>query len=357
MGMGHYERILIQWLDEVTSRDQWRFDITFDGRGSADTLQGQCPGIGRADLLGFSTQRLARLPWPVARAAMHLRGARAGADLYHSLSLSFPAPPAKPAVYTIHDLPPARFPDEGSVPRWAKRAAAAAAAIVTPSQFAKNELVELLDLPAHRVHVIPNGCEHDMFHPGVAAASEAERTAKGVRGPFLLYAGGFTRRKNVRSLLTAWSGLASRYPDLTLALVGPAEQLGAIVAESNPSRVVVVGYLDHAVLRGWMKASVALVFPSIYEGFGLPPLEAMALGVPVVAVRAGALPEVVGDAGILAEDGTPDALRAAIGQVLDDPSVTARLAAAGPRQAAGFSWEQHARSVLHVYRAVLDGAV
>jgi glycosyltransferase involved in cell wall biosynthesis len=353
--MGHYERLLIQWLDRVDRGREWGFDITFDGRGSGDSLQGQCPGVETADLLGFSTLRLARLPWTFARAAMRLGGSRSRADLYHSLALSFPAPPGKPAIYTIHDLPPARFPDEGRVPRWAKRAAAAAAAIVTPSQFAKKELIELLEVPEQRVHVIPNGCEHDIFHPGVAAASESELAARGVHGPFLLYAGGFTRRKNVRSLLTAWQGIAAQYPDLTLALVGPAEPLAAIVGESAPPRVVVVGYLDHAILRNWMKASVALVFPSIYEGFGLPPLEAMALGVPVIGVRAGALPEVVGDAGALADDGSPEALRTAVRQVLDDPSQAARLAAAGPRQAAKFSWEQHAGSVLNVYRMVLDG--
>jgi glycosyltransferase involved in cell wall biosynthesis len=354
MGMGHYERLLIQWLDRVTDRSRWRFDITFDGRGNGQELQANCAGVSRADMLGFSTLRLARLPWALTRAAMTLGAGRSDADLYHSLALSFPAPQGKPAVYTIHDLPPARFPDEGTVPRWARRAVATAAAIITPSQFAKDELIELLDLPPDRVHVIYNGCEHDIFHPGIEPASSDDLAARGVGGPFLLYAGGFTRRKNVRSLLAAWSGIAGQYPDLTLALVGPTEQLSAIVAETNLPRVKVVGYLDHAVLRGWMKASVALVFPSIYEGFGLPPLEAMALGVPVIGVRAGALPEVVGDDGVLAEDGSPDALRTAIKRVLDDPALTARLAAGGPAKAARFSWEQNARSVLKVYESVLE---
>jgi alpha-1,3-rhamnosyl/mannosyltransferase len=132
-------------------------------------------------------------------------------------------------------------------------------------------------------------------------------------------------------------------------MVGPADQLRPMAQRSNAPRVVVVGYLEHSLLRAFMKAAYALVFPSIYEGFGLPPLEAMALGVPVVAVKAGAIPEVVADAGVLADDGSVESLRAAVRALLEQPALVEQLKTAGPRRAAGFSWQRHAELMLALY--------
>ena len=354
MGMGQYERLLIHSLLEETAGEGWRFDVRFAGRAPEGGVEASAlaPGLAGAAFEGYSPGRLARLPWGAALAAITLSQNQPPPDLYHSLALDYPAPAGRPAVYTIHDLPPARFPDEGTLPRWAGRAARSARAILTPSAFAKRELVELLSLPEAVVHVVPNGYEREAFHAGVAPADAPLLAARGIPGPFLLYSGGGTRRKNVAALLQAWAELAPDYPDLTLALAGPAGPLGALAEAAHAPRVAVLGYLERDMLPRVLKAATALVYPSIYEGFGLPPLEAMALGVPVVAVRAGAVPEVVGDCAVLSESGDPNALAAAIRSLLDDADLAASLSRRGPAQAGLFSWAAHARQVTEIYEQV-----
>ena len=354
MGMGHYERLLIESLAASGAVESgWRFDIRFAGRVPRAALEvSEETGLTGATCEGYSPDRLADLPWPVARTILGLTHRLPPPDLYHSLSLAYPPPAGRPAVYTIHDLPPARFDDEGRLPRWAKDAAKSASAIFTPSEFAKSELVTLLDLPPERVHVVPNGYECDVFRPDVAAADPAALAAYGIHGPFLLYVGGFTRRKNIRALLAAWEQVAPHFPDLSLVLAGPAGPLAALAAESAAPRVVAAGYMDRAALPGVLKAATALVYPSIYEGFGLPPLEAMALGVPVVAVRAGAVPEVTGECAVLAEDGSAESLAGALQALLEDSDLAAALRQNGPARASRFSWAGHAAQVLDVYSRV-----
>jgi alpha-1,3-rhamnosyl/mannosyltransferase len=357
MGMGHYERLLIHHLIQQAqdSQDGWKFSVTFDGRNPEQPVEPSSiePGLESVDFVGFSTARFSKMPWPLTRAAMTQRFRKSKPDLYHSLALGYPPPDNAPVVFTIHDLPPARFPDEGTVPSWAKQAAQAAQAILTPSEFAKRELVELLQLKEDRVHVIYYGCEHDRFHPDVAPADAETLAQHGITTPFLIYVGGFTQRKNVRNLLAAWKILEPRHPDLSLVLVGPTDQLQAIAQEAALPRVIVSGYMDRNTLPGVLKASTALVFPSTYEGFGMPPQEAMALGVPVVAVRSGgAIPEVVGDAGILAENGLPDSIAASVQHLLDDNDLAQKLKVEGPKQVQRFSWPKHAQEVMAVYKSM-----
>ena len=358
MGMGHYERLLIQHLGRVAPKeeDDWRFDMTFEGRNPSVPLDVAAldATLSHADFLGFSTARLAGLPLAAVQTLLNLRSA-SSPDIVHSLALSFPLPTRAPGVFTIHDLPPARFDDEGQLAPWAKKAAQRARFVMTPSEFAKRELVELLNLPDEKIVVIPYGCEHDRYHPGVAPADENQLKEWGIEGDFLLYAGGFTRRKNVAALLEAWKLIAPDYPDLSLVLAGPQARLSALADAATAPRVLPIGYVAFEQMPGLMKAARALVFPSIYEGFGLPPLEAMALGVPVlISAQGGATPEVVGDAGAVAADGSADALAQALRQLLGDEALRERLKSAGPQRAQMFDWDAHARAVLEVYRRALD---
>ncbi|MBE7209729.1 MAG: glycosyltransferase family 4 protein [Gluconacetobacter diazotrophicus] len=356
MGMGHYERLLLDGLRALDEAEGWEFRVTFDGRAKR-----RRPKVNRAaddpfagaSSLGFSSSRLRRLPLPLNRAVTGLLLGGRRPDLCHLLALSLPAPSGVPYVVTVHDLPPLRFADEGALPSWAARSARGARAIITPSEFGKREIVELLGVPGDKVHVVANGCPHDAFHPAVAPAGPDALARLGIGGPFLLYVGGFTRRKNVPALLQAWRQVAPSHPELSLVLAGPADRLRALAEQHPAPRVKVAGYLDHATLPGVMKAAAALVVPSIYEGFGLPPLEAMALGVPVVAVRGSAITEVVGDAGILAENGDADCLAAAIHWLLEDSELAAGLRARGPRRAERFSWSDHTRQVLGLYQQIL----
>lgn len=360
MGMGHYERLLVLHLMLESQREQWQFDFTCDGRVTSDEIRADAsmhPDFESVDGLGFATVRLFDFPYPLARAVMNRRLAKRTTvppDLWHSLALSFPAPGGRPAILTIHDLPPARFSDEGRLPKWGKQAARAADLIITPSEFGKREIVELLRVDPAKVHVVLNGLEHDRFNLQVPVADAATLSKLGINGGFLIYAGGHSQRKNVPALLEAWKTVAPRHPDLSLLLAGP-QGLQTLAKESGAPRVVAPGYIERERLPGVMRAARALVLPSIYEGFGLPPTEAMAMGVPVIATRAGgAVPEVVGDAGVLAEDGTPEAIASAIETLLNNPELEARLRLAGPERAKMFSWPDHARTVLGLYQSVLS---
>lgn len=349
MGMGHYERLLLRHLALETAL---RIGMTFAGRRRGDVAPTSVEGVpSDHDYLGFSTTRLTKLPWPLARQLVRGRLARIAPALFHSLALDFPPPPGPPAVVTIHDVPPARFPDEGTLPRWASRVANTADLIIAPSEFAKREIVDVLSAQPERVVVIPYGCEHDRFHPDVPPASASALERLGIRRPFLIYAGGTTRRKNVAALLDAWRSLHDDHPDHSLVLVGPG--LEGLLQRHPAPRVIAPGYMDREVLPSIMRAAEALVFPSIYEGFGMPPQEAMALGVPVVAVRTGgAIPEVVGDCAVLAESGDADAIADAIDRLLSDLTLQEQLRVSGPRRARTFSWAEHARAVAEAYESL-----
>ena len=357
MGMGHYERLMIKHVVQSVDPWDWTFDILFDGRSKGERIDPQAlqPGLAGVKFSGFSVNRTTRWPWWLAQRTSNWCSGRHAPDLYHSLALTDPAPSNAAAIYTIHDLPPARFPDEGVVPVWAKKAVKAARGIVTTSAWAKGELVELLDIPPEKVHVVPNGCEHHRFFPAVEPACQEVLARIGIKTPFLAYVGGFTRRKNVANLLTAWKQVLARFPGISLALIGPAAPLHKLAAASGAPNVIVTGYMDHVTMPGVLKASLGLVFPSVYEGFGLPPLEAMALGIPVVGVNATAVAEVTARHAILAPDGSPEALEAAMLELLSDPQAAiAKHQQTGIARAKEFSWYMHAKQVLEVYQQVLE---
>lgn len=356
MGMGHYERLLFQYLISESSRDEWQFALTCDGRATPEAIRGD--GAFPTEFnpvggMGVSSGRLQDMAWPAVRAAMNLRFAKNKPDLFHSMALSIPAPGSRPAVYTIHDLPPARFSDEGRLPKWMKEAARDANLIMTPSEFAKCELVELLDATPDKIKVVPYGLEHERFNVDVPVADAMTLEKIGVDGPFFIYAGGHSQRKNIPALLEAWKIVSPRHPDLQLVLAGP-QGLATLAEKHGVPRVVAPGYVNRDVLPSLMRASRALIFPSIYEGFGMPPQEAMAMGVPVIGSQAGgAVPEVVAQAGVLARDGSAEALAEAIETFIANPELEASLRIAGPQRALDFSWPVHARTVLELYRSVI----
>jgi glycosyltransferase involved in cell wall biosynthesis len=358
MGMGLYERLLIKNLLEQ-NHSSLVADVMFDGRRPKSENAGSCfpPNIRTINFLGFSAAHFASLPWPLVKVLTSLllpSGAKQS-TLFHSLALSFPTSSRLPQIYTIHDLAPTKFSDEGELPTWSKVAANDAQAIITPSEFGKAEIVRELGVAPEKVHVVLNGCEHELFNTTVKPLNHEEHTALGLPAKFVFYAGGATRRKNVIALLQAWGSICVDFPELHLVFCGPQEQLRELVSRSESPRLVVLGYVERQLLPRIMKSATAVVCPSIYEGFGLPPLEAMALGVPTIGTRAGgAVPEVMGDAGYLAEDGSAEALATALRTVLFDLQLMDKLKDLGPKRALQFSWTEHARQVLMIYRNVLS---
>ncbi len=264
-------------------------------------------------------------------------------------------------VVTIHDLDFLGHPERAwgeirrDYPALARRHARRAARVVVPSRHTADEVVRRLGVPRERIAICPNG-----------APPWKPREAPPAAG-HLLFVGSLAPRKNVTGLLAAYARLAERREPPELVLAGGAAPDGAGAAWRQTledprlaGRVRRAGYVDTPTLRSLYAGACALVLPSLDEGFGLPALEAMTLGVPVVASDRGALPEVVGEAGLLVDPTSPAALENALGRILDEPELRARCAARGPVQARKFDWRRSARALRAAYRQAIaaraDGA-
>jgi len=273
-------------------------------------------------------------------------------DVVHSLHpLLMPSRRAA-RVVTVHDLYFLDSPSStaGEIRRDYVALAAdhvrRADGVVVNSNHTKRQVVERFHVDAERVTVcLP------------AAPAWPRRDEPSVPGP-VLFVGTVEPRKNVPGLLRAYSELVARRPDApALILAGrlPADGIGALL-QLEPAiagRVRAMGYVSDAERQRLYRQASMLVMPSFDEGFGIPALEAMTTGVPVVAARRGALPEVVGDAGLLVEIEDPGALAAAMERVLTDAGVRRQLADAGVRRAAQFVWDTSAASLYDAYRAAL----
>ena len=255
-----------------------------------------------------------------------------GHDVIHRLDLRLPPAPAC-EVLTIHDMAPWRFSDEGHTPPDAASSARRAAVVICPSQYAADEVSWRLGVsdPVS----IHNGVNADFFD--ATPLSHVGLDALGIRQPFILHAGGCTGRKNLAGLAAAWPTVRRERPDVSLVLMGPHDPRRSELFGPLDGTVCIGMIIDELVAR-IMAAATVVVVPSTYEGFGLPALEAMATGVPVVASDRSSLPEVCGNAALLVE---PDATGLAGGLIAAlerGPEVKAMIAR-GRERAASFTWE------------------
>ncbi|MEJ7845358.1 MAG: glycosyltransferase family 1 protein [Acidimicrobiales bacterium] len=306
--------------------------------------------------------------WTLAgRPRLDGNGPLGGVDLVHVLHPAVAVPTRAPVVHTVHDVLPLLEPGwYARSERWLSRRAHADLAerssrILCVSPYVATQVVELLDVDAARVTVVPNGLADRFrvtpatFHPGRPAAT----ADLGVEpGRYLLHVGAITRRKNLVALVAAVAALPPAVVP-ALVLAGP-DGLGAEAVRAEvdrlglADRVRFAGYVPDDALPGLVAGAAALVHPSLGEGFGLTPLEAMAAGTPVVVAGAGSLPGVVGDAGVVVGDVTDgDAWAAAIASLLADDERRAALVTAGRSRAATFTWTTAARATLAVYGEVL----
>lgn len=288
-----------------------------------------------------------------------------GIDVYHSTQLSLPARRDFPAVVTIHDLAPLHWPaDYLRLPysrighAWQYALARRADAVIAVSQATKQDVVERLRVPEDRVTVIPEAVDSDFLPPPAAEGRALAQKRFGVPDRYVLYVGQFDPRKNVRGLLRAFAVAAERDNDLRLVIVGELGKLSshlrdALETERAPrDRVIVTGFVDDATLAALYAGAECLLHAALLEGFGLTPLESLAAGTPVVGYAAGAVAEVVGDAGLLVPSGDEGALGAALGRFLDDESLRAGLRARARSRASAFSWDRAADETLAAYRLV-----
>ena len=284
-----------------------------------------------------TSQRLLAMAAATARPGPLRRRLR-GADVVH-YPLTLRIPPLAPSVVTLHDVQhldlPGMFPRSELLFRriaW-HRSVRAADRVIVMSEFVRERAVARLGLDPARIRIVPLGLDHAAFTPG---AEERE--------PFLLYPARAWPHKNHERLFEAFSLLRREQPGLRLVLTGGGS------FSTVPEGVEVRGRVPEPELVGLMQQASALVFPSLYEGFGLPPLEAMACGCPVASSNAGALPEVVGDAARLFDPNDPRAIAAAVLDVLAEPEEWRRR---GVARAALFSWDATARATEAVYRELL----
>ncbi|MGC5166867.1 glycosyltransferase family 4 protein [Luteimicrobium sp. DT211] len=271
-------------------------------------------------------------------------------DVVHRMSLSLP-PASVPEIVTVHDTVAWRFPDESAPPSFAAEETRSAAAVVAVSQYSADDAAELLGLD--RVHVVPNGVDDVFFD--ARPLPEARFRELGVSRPYILTAGGSTLRKNLEGLAAAWQRVRAAYPDVDLVLCGPPSErrdrlFGPLAGTHR------LGKVDEATLVGLMAGARAVVVPSLHEGFGLPALQAMACGTPVVAADRSALPEVCGGCAVLVDPDGPGIADGLV-HVLDDGADVGPLVEAGRVRAAKFTWDRSAAGHAAVWHEVLGRSV
>jgi glycosyltransferase involved in cell wall biosynthesis len=300
--------------------------------------------------------------WTVSELAPLLAAHRPRA--YHALS-NFNLPlrrvPGVPLVLTVHDLVPLLLPHTVSLPfrlqfqGWLARSLEVADAVVCVSEVTRRSLLERFAVPPERVSVIHHGVDHVLRVPAPDAVTVQWLDALGLGPDFVLYAGALDARKNVELVLAACARLFEGGRRTTLVLAGQ-RWFGSRGVEAEVRRlkargvdVRLLGYLEAPVFYALMRRAGVFVFPSRYEGFGLPPLEAMALGVPTVVSTAGALPEVCGEGALQVNPDDDAGLAQVLDRLLGDEPARGELAWRGRAVARGYRWEATARRTAEVY--------
>jgi len=313
----------------------------------------------------FVVRMMPKIPGMLAaQTAVPVDLAARGADLYHGTNYLAPLLSPCPLVLTVHDLTTLSMPQAH---RRLNRAAHAvlpalvrrARMIITDAGSTRRELIERWDIAPARVtavHLAPGA----RFRQSVSEA-ERQRVVRwyGLAQPFVLFVGTLEPRKNLAGLFRAFAAArrSARLPH-HLVLVGPmgwgvGETMRLPDALGIRDRVALVGYVPERDLPGFYAAAEMLVYPSLKEGFGLPPVEAMAVGTAVVTSNCSSLPEVVGEAALTVDPTNDEALAAAIARLARDEALRRRLIGAGRARAARFTWERTARRTMAVYARAL----
>ena len=280
-------------------------------------------------------------------------------DLYHGPDVIAPAV-SQPVVITVHDMTTFLFPQfharfnrlfmRWAVPRMTQRASM----IVADSHSTRNDLLRLTSVSPDKVTVVHCGVDHARF--GLRNREQAViriRETLGINEPYLLGVGTLEPRKNLQTLLKAYAQLPSSVPVLVLAGArgwGEGPLFQTVKEHGLTDRVRFTGFVEDSLLADLYAAASIFIYPSWYEGFGLPVLEAMACGSPVITSRVSSLPEVGGNAAIYVEPGDANELATAIQDLLEQPKARSTMTEYGILQAARFTWAETARQTVEVYR-------
>lgn len=353
-GVNTYTRELLRHLPSAAPRNEY---LVFHGKGATS------PAGTHSVVAPISVERPAvRIAWEQLGFPLQARMARL--DLVHGTVNVIPEAVRMPAIVTVHDLSFLRHPDRLSSRRRfylevaVKRSARRAAKVIAVSESTRDDLLELLCIPEDRVTVIPLGVDPS-FRP---LPTDPNRPSPLDGRPYILHVGTLEPRKNLNVLVRAFASLRERRSiPHALALVGargwsyqPIFDL--VTSLGLQDHVRLVDYVGPGELPLWYTGADLFAFPSVYEGFGLPVLEAMACGLPVVTTDSSSLRELAADAALLVEPGSSEALEEAMRQILEDGALRDRLRAKGLERAARYSWEATARETARVYEAVIGTA-
>ncbi len=368
-GIGRYTRELVRALAELRSGDDIvLFYAAHDLRQRVAALDGLLdlqsinPRVSAVPIplserwLTIMWQR-ARLPIPVERWTGRI-------DLLHAPDFVLPPAWTRRTLVTVHDLSFRLHPEaaherlrrylEGAVPRSLRRAQC----VLADSSSTAQDLERLMGLPSHKIRVLYPGIGSQFRRVEDPLVLRRVQDRYSLPERFLLHVGTIEPRKNLVHLIAAFEEVQSgrHGAGLGLVLAGKPGWLADPILQRarTTGGVVLTGAVADDDLPALYTLAGVLVYPSLYEGFGFPPLEALACGTPIVTSNTSSLPEIVGDAGMMVDPRDPAALAAALRRALDDPSVAAAARATAPGRAAQFTWPAAARQLLEVYSSLME---
>jgi glycosyltransferase involved in cell wall biosynthesis len=310
------------------------------------------------------SDRLANAVWYRCRLPAPVQLVTGRFDLFHSPDFTLPPTLGKPAVLTIHDLAFLTVPDcayptlRSYLERVVPRSVARAAHVIAVSESTRRDVISRLGIPSNRVTTVVEGVGRE-FRPLGPEDRGRGLERLGIHTPYILSVGTLEPRKNYSRLLEAYSLLRQRGLSHALVIAGGLgwlyEPIFARLRELRLERHVTFLEPDDASLVALYSAADVFVYPSLYEGFGIPPLEALACGAPVACSNTSSLPEVVGEAALTFDPLEPEQMAEAIWSILSDDALRADLRRKGPARAALFAWERAAEETVQVYRQVARG--
>jgi len=298
--------------------------------------------------------------------AFNLRNKKIKADIYHEpnfLPLEFDGP----TVITVHDLSYIRHPEAHPLERvrvmnkLLPSAIEKSSCIIADSNFTKSEIVSEFNIDSNKIRVTQLGKSADFYPRSKAETQELLKKYNLKQGKYLLAVGTLEPRKNLTQVVSAYrnlpSDLARQFPLVIVGVRGWKEAglLTELEILLKEKKAFLLGYVPANDLPYLYSGARAFVFPSLYEGFGLPPLEAMACGTPIITSNTSSIPEVVGNAGLMAEIGDVDTMKSYIERVCEDEFECIQLSAAGIEQASKFSWQECAKQTFDAYLFALNG--
>lgn len=360
-GIETYVRELVARLPALSPEHDWSLRFVYMKSRHRETIERVADAGWRSATLRLPSSVLDNIAWNTGIGFGRLFGL---ADVvFLPYSDVPPGTGGRKIVATLHDLIPVTHP-EFSTPalsrrfeRRVRRSLERCDTIIAVSEHTRSQAIEHFDIEASRIVCVPNGISTSFFDNGDANSTPRGSDDQDLPDRFLLHVGTIEPRKNLARLVRAFDAIALRDPNLHLILVGRpawgmAELAEAIASARHKNRIVVTGPVPGHTLPSLYRKATAFVFPSLAEGFGIPPLEAMACGCPVVAADATSIPEIVGGAGELFDPTDESAIAEAIERVTRDESRRADMAQRGRTRAAEFSWTCTARATMRILETV-----